>query len=80
MCTFFNFAFIIKIEADRRCVGCGKCAQVCPAGALTIVGKRPRIDRGKCICCFCCSEFCPHGAMRAYEPLISRLTHGKRRK
>ena len=67
-------------EADRRCVGCGKCAQVCPAGALTIVKKRPRIDRGKCICCFCCSEFCPHGAMRAYEPLISRLTHGKRRK
>lgn len=47
------------------CVGCGKCAGLCPAKAITMRRGRPSIDRKACIRCFCCQEFCPVGAMKA---------------
>ena len=55
------------------CVGCGKCAQICPAKAIAMDGGRPRIRRSKCIHCFCCQEFCPKGAMKVGRHLIMRL-------
>ena len=55
------------------CIGCKKCANICPAKAITMQGGRPRIDRGTCIHCFCCQEFCPKGAMKVHRPLIARL-------
>lgn len=56
-----------------ECVGCEKCAQICPAKAITMRDKLPRIDRSKCIRCFCCQEFCPRGAMKVTRPPIARL-------
>ena len=61
-----------KLEADL-CVGCGKCATVCPARAITMRKGKPHIDRSKCIHCFCCQEFCPKGAMRVGRHLLMRL-------
>lgn len=55
------------------CVGCGYCAQLCPAKAIEIVNGRAHIDRKKCIRCFCCQEFCPKGAMQVYRPLPARI-------
>jgi len=55
------------------CVGCGKCAEVCPAKAIRMRGGLPRIDRGACIRCFCCQEFCPKGAMKVHRPAAARL-------
>ena len=63
----------IPNAVKSECVGCGKCASVCPAKAITIKNKLPCIDRGKCICCFCCQEFCPKGAMKLKRPLAARL-------
>ena len=71
---------VTRPKPDKTCVGCGKCAAVCPAKAITMVNGRPKIDRSKCISCFCCGEFCPKGAMKAYEPFVGRLTWGKRKK
>ena len=56
-----------------ECVGCGKCAEICPAKAITMRNRLPDIDRKKCIHCFCCQEFCPKGAMKVVRPWIARV-------
>ncbi|MGI6028665.1 MAG: DUF362 domain-containing protein [Candidatus Heteroscillospira sp.] len=58
-----------------KCVGCGKCAEICPAKAIAMGGGRPSIDRKKCIRCFCCQEFCPVGALYVGRTLPARLVN-----
>lgn len=55
------------------CVGCKKCANICPAKAIRMENGKPVIDRSVCIHCFCCQEFCPKGAMRVGRTAIARL-------
>ena len=55
------------------CVGCGKCAQICPAQAIQLRDRKPKIHRSDCIHCFCCQEFCPKGAMHVGRHAIMRF-------
>jgi len=55
------------------CVGCGKCAKMCPAHAIEMRGGRPVIHRKACIRCFCCQEFCVTGAMKAERAFAAKL-------
>ena len=57
----------------QACIGCKKCANICPAKAITMADGKPSIDRSVCIHCFCCQEFCPKGAMKVKRPLVARI-------
>ena len=61
-----------KLRA-KDCVGCKKCANICPAKAITMKRGKPRIDRKACIHCFCCQEFCPKGAMVVGRTALAKL-------
>ncbi len=55
------------------CIGCKKCAEICPAKAITMKKGKPVIHRSACIRCFCCQEFCPKGAMKVARPPLAKL-------
>lgn len=59
--------------APSECVGCGRCAQTCPAKAIDMKKGKPCIDRKRCIHCFCCQEFCPKGALKVARTPIMHL-------
>lgn len=44
---------------ERKCIGCGKCAESCPQHVIKIENKVAKIDLKDCIRCFCCHEMCP---------------------
>ncbi len=52
---------------ESKCIGCGVCEKVCPAGAIE-VQDTPVFNMEKCIQCFCCVELCPHKALKAQRP------------
>ncbi len=56
-----------------KCLGCGKCVQVCPNKAIEMVEvkqedgtikKQPKIDINKCCFCGLCENVCPTKAIR----------------
>ena len=72
--AFLERGFAARPQVDRaKCVGCGKCREVCPAGAAQLKVKKARIDRSKCIRCFCCLEFGPRGAITSRRPAIAKI-------
>ena len=62
---------------QKKCIGCSKCANICPAHAITMEKGKPKIDRSKCIKCYCCQEFCPVGAMRVKTSLLAKVLKPK---
>ena len=57
------------------CIGCGKCASLCPAKAIDMVKDKPKIHRSKCIRCFCCQELCPQNAVKVKESWIFKIAN-----
>ena len=47
-----------------RCTGCGACVEVCPVGAIALVGGKARVDEETCIGCEACVDACPEGAIQ----------------
>ncbi|MGN1148550.1 MAG: 4Fe-4S binding protein, partial [Lachnospiraceae bacterium] len=51
------------------CVGCGKCAESCPAHIIKIADKKAHFQKKGCISCFCCQEMCPMKAISVKKAL-----------
>lgn len=65
-----------------RCVGCHRCAEICPAHAIRFQTAsnaseqtvEPLFAKGPCIRCYCCAEVCPKGAIeKSPLPWLGRL-------
>ena len=59
----FTTSAIVAIT-DEKCVGCQRCVNVCPSGALTMSGRLAVLDEPLCVGCFKCVEAChPYDAI-----------------
>ena len=60
------------VEIDReRCTGCGLCAGACPAKALDLEDKKPRMKKAPengCAFCGDCAAICSAGAITMKRP------------
>jgi len=48
---------------EERCIGCGECVAVCPAGTLAIVDGKAKIVGDHSLGCDHCAAICPTGAI-----------------
>lgn len=57
----------------EKCTLCGKCADICPRGALSVDdgSKSVVIDRNKCSGCLLCASKCPSYAIKGYGRRMS---------
>lgn len=49
----------------KKCVWCGLCGKNCPAGAISVDGRKKKyhFNQGRCIFCGRCAEVCPKKAI-----------------
>ena len=62
---------MLTIELDR-CDGCGACVEVCPEGAIQLVGGLAQINSELCTECEACVQACPSGAIKVAKPIAVR--------
>lgn len=62
---------MLTIELDR-CDGCGACVEVCPEGAIQLVGELAQINSELCTECEACVQACPSGAIKVARPVAIR--------
>lgn len=54
-----RFAAPHPVVRRAKCIGCGKCAEICPGRTIELKDKKAKIKKSGCIRCFCCHEMCP---------------------
>lgn len=64
---------MIPVIDTVRCVGCGKCVEVCPPQALTLVDEIAYLRGDLCEECGFCSPECPVNAIDIHFPLSTDL-------
>lgn len=62
---------------DHKCVGCEKCAKVCPYEAIDMVEKLAIIDYDKCTLCGVCVDPCPFDAIVLEKETFGEVNLGE---
>ena len=60
-------------KATKSCVGCGICAEGCPAKAISRENLKTA-DAGKCISCMRCTVRCPKSARKVNGAMVAAAT------
>lgn len=68
------FAMAKAVINEQRCVGCGKCRDVCRFGAVEEVAGKFRVNPFACEGCGVCAEFCGNGAIEMKPGLAGELS------
>jgi len=56
---------VVSVDSDK-CIGCGVCESLCPAGVFWVTGGKASVARGdECILCGNCESSCPVGCITA---------------
>ena len=63
---------------DRKCNGCGVCAESCPRQAISLVDGLARIDGAVCDQCGRCLDLCPTAAICTVGELLPVRAAGVR--
>jgi NADH-quinone oxidoreductase subunit F len=67
-CPAGRCAALVRYAVTDRCIGCTKCAQVCPVQAIPFTPyRRHAIDDAKCTRCDQCRTTCPQKAIEIGE-------------
>jgi len=56
--------YFTRSTDEEECVGCGKCAEICPVAAVEMKHDVPVVDPDWCIGCGVCATGCPANAVQ----------------
>jgi len=60
---YLNNVTTLALDA-QKCIGCGRCAEVCPHGVFEIMNNKATItDKNACMECGACALNCPAKAL-----------------
>ena len=61
--TMFKRIEGVSVNFDEeKCIGCGKCVDVCVFGGRELIDGKAKLDLERCLGCGRCAEVCPTGA------------------
>ena len=63
-----------KFRSTADCVACGKCAEVCPLGNISLAGGKI-FWHGNCTHCMACISYCPTEAIEYGKTSVGKRRH-----
>jgi len=63
-----------KFRSTDKCIGCGKCEELCPLGNIAMRDGKP-VWNGKCTHCMACISYCPTEAIEYGKTSVGKRRH-----